>query len=70
MALHSVKSFALANPAYTQSGLRFFIFSNYAELLKRGAIVKRGRKVIIDDVPFTAALKGPRITRNPGKQAA
>jgi hypothetical protein len=70
MALHSVKSYAQANPAYTEAALRFFIFRNFDDLLKAGAISKRGRKLIIDDGPFTVALKGPRTTEQHGKPAA
>ena len=69
MALHSVKSYAQANPAYTEPALRFFIFSNFAELLKSGAISKQGRKLIINSELFTAALlKMPRAAPKERRQ--
>jgi len=61
--LHTVAQFSKANPAFTISALRNLIFhaeprqSSVGEipgngLLEAGAIVRLGRKVMLDDAPF------------------
>lgn len=66
--LYTVKQFALAYPAFTESSLRNLIFkaglrhSSKGEvtgngLLECGAIVRLGRRILIDDHAFIAWVR-------------
>ena len=49
----TVKQFIVKHPAFTQGGLRSLIFNEYQNgLAKSGAIVRLGRKVLIDEALF------------------
>jgi hypothetical protein len=51
--LSTVNQFAEKQPAFTTSGLRALIFNeNTNGLAKSGAIVRIGRKVLINDTAF------------------
>jgi len=53
--LSTVNQFTEKQPAFTIGGLRSLIFNeNSNGLAKSGAIVRIGRKVLIDDVKFFA----------------
>lgn len=56
MPIHStVKQFPTKYPAYTTGGLRSLIFNEHSNgLAKSGAIVRIGRKVLIDEAKFFA----------------
>jgi hypothetical protein len=45
--LHSVKSYAAAEPAVSEGGLRWIIFQHKDELIEKGIIVYMGSKLII-----------------------
>jgi len=44
--------FCVANPAFTQGGIRHLIFTKKPELEKAGAIVHFGRRLLIDEAVF------------------
>lgn len=49
----TVKQFIAKHPAFTQGGLRSLIFNEYKNgLAKSGAIVRLGRKILIDEYRF------------------
>ena len=51
----TVKQFCQENPAFTTGGVRFFIFNEHQNgLAKSGAIVRIGRKVLINEAKFFA----------------
>jgi len=53
--LSTVNQFAERNQAFTTGGLRALIFNEHQNgLAKSGAIVRIGRKVLIDDAKFFA----------------
>lgn len=55
--LFTVKQFADRNPAFTVGGLRWQIFNSRVNGLdKAGAILRVGRKVLIDEDRFFAWL--------------
>lgn len=67
--LFSIKQFALAYPAFTESSLRNLIFKADTRLSSRGeikgnglsesgAIIRIGRRILIDDVAFFAWVRG------------
>jgi hypothetical protein len=67
--LFSIKQFALAYPAFTESSLRNLIFkanprsSSRGEiegngLSEFGAIIRIGRRILIDDLAFFAWVRG------------
>ena len=56
--LSTVKQFAEKNPAFPESGLRHLIF--YADingLQASGALLRTGRKILIDDEKFFDWIK-------------
>lgn len=48
----TVKQFAQKHPAFKESGIRAWIFYDTNGLVKSGAIVRIGRKVLIDQSLF------------------
>jgi hypothetical protein len=67
--LFTIRQFALAYPAFTQSSLRNLIFKAGARhcskgrvegngLLKCGAIIRVGRRILIDEQAFFAWVRG------------
>ncbi len=66
--LSSVKAFAAQHPdAYTEASLRWLIFNErHNGLAKAGAILRQGRRVLIDEDRWFAWLDG----RNGVKSAA
>lgn len=51
--LSTVKQFPTKYPAFTQGGLRSLIFNEYTNgLAESGAIIRIGRKVLINDELF------------------
>ncbi|MCQ8183729.1 hypothetical protein NP603_21680 [Methylomonas sp. SURF-1] len=51
----TVNQFTVKNPAFTKGGLRALIFNeNSNGLAKAGAVVRLGRKVLIDEAKFFA----------------
>ena len=49
----SVRQFIEKQPAFTNGGLRALIFNEYSNgLAKSGAIVRIGRKILIDETKF------------------
>ncbi len=54
----SVAKIAEAHPGFTEASLRWIIFNASSNgLSKSGAIIRVGRKVLIDEAPFLAWLK-------------
>lgn len=53
MKLQTVKQFCAANPAFAVGGVRWQIFNEKQNgLAESGAIVRMGRKVLIDEDKF------------------
>ncbi|MGZ8237942.1 MAG: hypothetical protein ACXWTY_08740 [Methylobacter sp.] len=53
--LSTVNQFSAKQPAFTLGGLRSLIFNEHSNgLAKSGAIVRIGRKVLIDETKFFA----------------
>ena len=51
--LSTVNQFTEKHPAFTKGGLRALIFNEHSNGLARsGAVVRIGRKVLIDEVKF------------------
>ncbi|MFZ2171050.1 MAG: hypothetical protein WAW61_15605 [Methylococcaceae bacterium] len=58
-ALSTVKQFPQKNPAFTEGGLRSLIFNEQSNgLAESGAIIRIGRKILIDEVKFFAWIEG------------
>lgn len=56
--LYTVKQFSAKHPGLTIGGLRSLIFNERTNgLAKSGAIVRIGRKVLIDEAKFFAWVK-------------
>ena len=56
--LSTVNQFTEKNPAFTHGGLRSLIFNEATNgLAKSGAIVRIGRKVLIDESKFFAWIE-------------
>ena len=53
--LHTVQQFCQAHPAFTPGGLRWLLFNRDINGLER-AVVKVGRRVLIDEDKFFAWL--------------
>ena len=60
--LRSVKQLAEANPAFTEASLRWMIFNAEKNGLNR-ALVKRGRRILIDLVEFELWLEEQRVAK-------
>lgn len=60
----TVKQFVLQQPALTESGVRWAIFNeDFNGLVKSGAILRVGRKVLIDPVLFMAWMRtNPKLS--------
>ncbi len=58
--LKTVKQLAEASPAFTEASLRWMIFEAEKTGLNR-ALVKRGRRVLIDVPEFERWLEGQRV---------
>lgn len=58
-AHHSVKTFCIKHPAFTEPSVRWIIFKRGPELEKQGAIYHNGRRVVIIEQPFLDALRAP-----------
>ena len=59
--LHSVQSFADSQPGLTKGGIRWIIFQHKQDLLKVGAIVYSGSKLIIVGNKFLRYIKEGRL---------
>jgi hypothetical protein len=56
--LNTVKQHASKHPAFTEAALRMYIFNEAQNgLAKSGAIVRVGRKVLIDEAKFFAWIE-------------
>jgi hypothetical protein len=53
----TVTQFVKSNPAFTEGGLRHFIFFKGAEAETAGAIVRYGRKILINEHKFLALVQ-------------
>jgi hypothetical protein len=54
----TVKQFIAKHPAFTAGGIRSLIFNEYKNgLAKSGAIIRLGRKVLIDEALFFIWVK-------------
>ena len=60
-AFHSVKTYAAANPAFTEASLRWLVFCYKDLLLEEGAISFVGKKLIISDKEFPRVIKEGRL---------
>jgi len=62
--LSTVKQFTAKQPAFTIGGLRSLIFNEHSNgLAKSGAIVRIGRKVLIDETKFFAWIEFQNIAQ-------
>ena len=60
----TVQQFTAKQPAFTTGGLRSLIFNeNSNGLAKSGAIVRIGRKVLIDEIKFFAWIEAQNSAR-------
>ena len=67
----TVKQLALQQPALTESGIRWAIFNeNFNGLSASGAILRVGRKVLIDPALFIAWLRTNPQMSPPGAKPA
>jgi hypothetical protein len=55
--IHTVQSFADAEPAFNEGGIRWTIFQFKDKLIEAGAIFYLGRKLLIDRDRFIACMK-------------
>ncbi|MBT6457623.1 MAG: hypothetical protein HN936_18585 [Bacteroidetes bacterium] len=55
--IHTVQSFADAEPAFNEGGIRWTVFQHKDKLIEAGAIFYNGRKLLIDRTRFIACLK-------------
>ena len=62
--LLTVKQFCQEHPAFTQGGMRWLLFHRQQNGLER-AVVKVGRRVLIDVEEFFAWINEQNPTRNP-----
>lgn len=71
MVLLTVKQLALQQPGLTESGIRWFLFNaDFNGLAKSGAVLRVGRKVLIDPARFLDWLKTNPRTSPPGAKPA
>ena len=67
----TVKQFASQHPALTESGIRWCLFNaEYNGLAKSGAVLRVGRKVLIDPTQFMAWMRTNPRTSPPGAKPA
>ena len=60
----TVSQFASENKAFTPGGLRDLIFKEHSNgLAKAGAIVRLGRKVLIDEAAFYAWIESKKVLK-------
>lgn len=62
--LYTIRQFAESNPAFSEASLRWQVFkSSENGLLKSGAIIRNGRRILIDGEKFFAWLQAnqPRV---------
>jgi hypothetical protein len=59
--LHSVRTFAAANPAFTEASIRWLIFRFKDQLLAEKAITFAGRKLVIVGSKFVEVIKDGRL---------
>ena len=60
---YSVKDYTKRRPAFTQGGLRHLFFHQGEELVRAGAIVRFGSRILIDDARFIEWLKAGHARR-------
>jgi hypothetical protein len=65
--LKTVRQFSEANPAFTQGGIRHIQFTLGEELAKVGAVVRFGRKILIDEEKFLAFVRAGGAAQIAGK---
>lgn len=56
-AIHTVRTFAVAEPAFSEGGIRWMIFRNKDKLVEAGAIFYSGKKLLIDRDRYIEFLK-------------
>ena len=59
--LHSVRTFAAANPAFTEASIRWLVFRFKDELLAEKAIAFTGKKLVIIGNRFAEIIKEGRL---------
>ncbi len=59
--LHSVRTFAAANPAFTEASIRWLVFRYKEQLLTEKAIAYIGGKMIIFGNRFAYVIKEGRL---------
>ena len=62
--LRSLRQLAAINPAFSEGALRWHVFNSKSNGLDR-AIVRVGRRVLIDEVEFSNWLELQRSNRGP-----
>jgi hypothetical protein len=60
-AVHTVQTFAAAEPGFNEGGIRWMIFQHKSKLLEAGAIFFVGKKLLIDRDRFIGVLKDGRL---------
>ena len=65
----TVPQFVKSNPAFTEGGVRHFIFFKGAEAETAGAIVHYGRKILINEYKFLALVQNGGARKISGKGA-
>lgn len=58
MPLKTIQQFCTDNKAFTQGGMRSLVFYRGDEAVKVGAIVRFGRRILIDEGVFLDWVKG------------
>lgn len=64
--LKTVPQFCDSNPAFTIGGIRHIQFTLGDELAKTGAVVRFGRKLLIDEERFLAFVRSGKAARIAG----
>ena len=59
--LHSVRTFAAANPAFTEASIRWLVFRFKDKLLAENAIAFAGKKLVIIGNRFADVIKEGRL---------
>ena len=59
--LHSVRTFAVANPVFTEASIRWFVFRFKDELLAEKAIAYIGKKLVIFGNRFPDVIREGRL---------
>ena len=65
--LKTVPQFCLDNPAFTPGGIRHIQFTKEKELAQAGAVVRFGRKLLIDEGRFLEFVRSGGASQIAGK---